>query len=190
MVSGLSTDPYLVRVSGDQAAAGRLNEVTSLMTQKRLWEGGSTIALVAVLLLAGGAYARHLHLNQTLARVLANGNQHRSCVTVVRDLVRQGAEVNSRSVAGLTPLFFACSWGDEEVASELIARGAKVNSGSHESSPPIITACYSGNYRLIELLLDHGADPNAESNFGKTCLDIVRRKPRLVHLLKSRGARF
>ena len=89
---------------------------------------------------------------------------------------------------GWTPLHYACSKGQLEVAQYLLANGAIVDSLSPGNTTPLMMAVQSGNEPLIKLLLDKGADLRIKNSLGLTAIDIgvIYDKPWIVEGLSSR----
>lgn len=104
----------------------------------------------------------------------------------LRELLKRGADPNSREKFGNTPLHFAAMGGDTEAARALLAAGADVNAVNQDGSTPL--HWIGENYvpfepedmrKLVELLLAAGADPNAQDAEGNTPLHMVARIPSL-----------
>jgi ankyrin repeat protein len=81
----------------------------------------------------------------------------------VKALLDKGADVNSKSPYGSTPLFFACDRGNLEVAKLLIERGADVNvEDTFYHANALSWAAQKNHYEIVKLLLDHGAKSPAD----------------------------
>ena len=92
-------------------------------------------------------------------------------LTLVKTLVLQKkAMVNH---IGWTPLHYACSKGNLEVAQFLVTNGALVDSLSPGNTTPLMMAVQSGNEQLIKLLLDKGADIQLRNTNGLSAIDIA-----------------
>jgi len=89
---------------------------------------------------------------------------------------------------GWTPLHYACTRGQLEVAQFLIANGANVNSISINGSTSLMMAVQSGNEDLVKVLLDKGADIRLRNTQGYSAIDIaeIYEKPWIANGLKSR----
>jgi ankyrin repeat protein len=89
---------------------------------------------------------------------------------------------------GWTPLHYACTRGQLEVAQFLVLNGANVNSNSLNGSTPLMMAVQSGNEELIKFLLDKGADLRLRNTQGYSAIDIaeIYEKPWISEGLKSR----
>ncbi len=109
---------------------------------------------------------------------------------LVKTLVIQNkAQVNH---IGWTPLHYASSTGQLEVAQFLIANGAIIDSLSPSNTTPLMMAVLGGNEQLIKLLLDKGADLKLRNDQGLTAIDIayIYEKPWIAEGLSSRWQRL
>jgi len=105
---------------------------------------------------------------------------------VVKTLVLQKkAMVNH---IGWTPLQYACTKGNLEVAQFLIANGAMVDGLSPGNTTALMMAVQSGNEQLVKLLLDKGADLKLRNVNGLSAIDIadIYDKPGISEGLRSR----
>jgi ankyrin repeat protein len=110
-----------------------------------------------------------------------NGN-----MPVVKSLVEQRqAQINH---IGWTPLHYAASRGQMEVAEYLILKGATIDSLSQSNTTPLMMAVISGNESLIKLLLDKGANLKLRNDQGFSAIDIaiIYEKPWIAEALSSR----
>jgi ankyrin repeat protein len=88
-------------------------------------------------------------------------------------LLRYGANVDARDLAGETPLFHAARYGHRELVQVLIAHGANVNAtdneGPLEGSWPLCEAVSSGNLDIVTMLVHAGAnaDPDPSRSFRR-----------------------
>jgi len=90
---------------------------------------------------------------------------------VVKTLVLQKkANINP---VGWTPLHYAATRGNLEVAQFLIANGAVVNALSPSHTTPLMMAVQSGNEVLVKLLLDNGADLKIRNTAGFSAIDVA-----------------
>jgi len=89
---------------------------------------------------------------------------------------------------GWTPLHYACSKGQLEVAQYLIANGALVDSLNLGGTTPLMMAVQSGNELLVKLLLDKGANLQLRNGLGYSAIDIadIYNQPAMSEGLKSR----
>ena len=105
---------------------------------------------------------------------------------IVKTLVLQKkAMVNH---IGWTPLHYACTKGNLEVAQFLIANGAIVDALSPGNTTSLMMAVQSGNEQLVKLLLDKGADIQLRNANGLSAIDIadIYDKPWISEGMRSR----
>ena len=83
--------------------------------------------------------------------------------SLVRSLLRRGANPNVLSGVGKTLLHEATSSNNLDLTRILLDQGADINQGYHEE-PPLLAAVYSGHLDMARLLLQRGADIGATGN--------------------------
>ena len=92
---------------------------------------------------------------------------------VVKQLViNKKAEINPK---GWTPLHYACTRGNLDVAAFLLANGAQVNALSPNHTTPLMMAVSSGNEQVVKLLLDNGADLKIRNIYGMSAIDVAEK---------------
>ena len=116
-------------------------------------------------------------------------------IDLVREAVRQGAEINARSAEGLTPLLLASTQRDEgkgEVISALLEAGADVNAVIHSNgSTSLMWASQDADPGAIQALLNAGAKVDARDSSGETALMYAagsNRDPAAIAVLVKAGA--
>jgi len=89
----------------------------------------------------------------------------------VRDLLRHGANVNTRSGDGMTALHWAAERGDADIVAMLVDAGANVDATTRLGDyTPLLLAAKDGHAPVVELLLEAGADANRPTTTGTTPL--------------------
>jgi ankyrin repeat protein len=93
---------------------------------------------------------------------------------VVELLIKKGAQVDTRTKDGTTPLFNAAVGGCKGNAEVLLANGADVNAKNNRNETPLHVAVMEfsiasfstmqDRIELVKLLIDRGADVNARDN--------------------------
>jgi len=108
----------------------------------------------------------------------------------VKLFVEQGADVDTKDELGWTPLYWAASTGQENVAEFLIANGADVNAKINDSSTTLFQAAATDGLNFVQLLIAKGADVNAKDKHGNTPLHSAASagQREVVELLISKGA--
>ncbi len=123
---------------------------------------------------------------------LTAGKALLDAVDVIKSLLDHGAEVNPRGANGQTPLTLAATQCHAILVRDLLERGAEVNARSQTmaGATALILAADCGNLPMAEALLARGADVTVRDDFGRTALDIARRKQQdpLIELLEKAGA--
>lgn len=89
---------------------------------------------------------------------------------VVRLLLDNGADVESKGPYGKTALYKAATYGHEDVARLLLEHGADVESKDHDRTTALHRAAGNGHVAVARVLLEHGAQIEAKGNYGKTAL--------------------
>jgi ankyrin repeat protein len=89
----------------------------------------------------------------------------------VQRLLERGASINRD---GWTPLHYAATGADPEVAALLVQRGAALESLSPNGTTPLMMAARYGSERTVDQLLALGASLNARNDQGLTAVDFAR----------------
>lgn len=94
----------------------------------------------------------------------------RGDISSVKDLIRNGANIDEQDGKGITVLMAAVSSGLNEIAECLVNEGANLNVRNYSGNTALILASASGSIRMVRFLLDKGADVFAVNIEGKTAL--------------------
>ena len=88
----------------------------------------------------------------------------------MRQLIKEGCDVNTRGEYGRTPLIEAAMWGHNQVVKELIRKGARVNVKGNAQQTALYWASWNGHCSVVKTLCAAGADTNVQGPWGLTPL--------------------
>ncbi len=94
-------------------------------------------------------------VGETVLHYLAVEN----CILEVEWLISQGADINSQTDFGDTPLINVAQLGYEEMTKLLLKHGAHVNHQNSNQETALFKAASSGRLTLCDALLAAGASP-------------------------------
>lgn len=94
----------------------------------------------------------------------------------VEALLSHAAAVDDRNNYGFTPLIRAASLARSTVVQALIGKGAAINAKNKYGNTALMSAAMIGCVEVVEILLRSGADPRATNNLGKTAMMFARSK--------------
>jgi len=114
---------------------------------------------LAEFLVSKGAVAPEFHLAACLGEL-----------DRVKNSLEEGIDVNTKDELGWTPLYWAASTAQEEIAEFLISKGANIDVRTNDNRTPLHQAARSGSVKLAELLISKGADSNAQDKDNSTPL--------------------
>jgi len=120
-------------------------------------------------------------------------------VELVKSLLEEGADVDSRDKTGRTALHIAASAGHIDIVKLLLAKGARLDIRDNAGRAPIhygAEGLYGGanpqkwSVEMVRLLMDAGADINVQDDIGWTPLHYAARgfKQYLIEVLVENGA--
>lgn len=91
-------------------------------------------------------------------------------LSVLKTLVKAGANVNHQTKTNSTPLRAACFNGRLDIVKYLIDHQADINIPNTFNNTCLMIASYKGHLDIVNFLLDKGADPNKKAFCGATAL--------------------
>lgn len=114
----------------------------------------------------------------------------RGDLKTVKELLKQGVDVNSADNDKETALYKACCTPHLSIVKTLIKAGADVNLGNKRGVTPLMMACLYHYKEIVEYLLLRGADIKRVSEFGGVLSHSVgsNAKAGIVKLLIKKGA--
>ncbi len=108
----------------------------------------------------------------------------------VRQMVADGADVNTPQVDGTTALHWAAHFDNLDLVKALLAAGANPEVSNRYGITPLAEAATNGDAEMIGVLLEAGADPNRPHTEGETPLMTAARtgKREAIQVLLDHGA--
>ncbi|XP_024133227.1 ankyrin repeat and protein kinase domain-containing protein 1 [Oryzias melastigma] len=108
----------------------------------------------------------------------------------VKHVLSLGAEVNSVTAKGYTPLIIAVLQRFHDIIPFLLEHGASVTQGDEDQWTALHFAAQNGDDRIVRILLDKGALPNAREKSGWIPLHLAAQNGHesVVRLLISRSS--
>ncbi|WP_447971296.1 ankyrin repeat domain-containing protein [Nitrospira sp. M1] len=88
----------------------------------------------------------------------------------VKQLLKHGADVESRDTRGRTALLIAVGINSVEIARLLIEAGANVNAQDHQMDSPLLLAGAEGRLEILPFILEANPDFTLYNRFGGTAL--------------------
>ena len=103
--------------------------------------------------------------------------------SLVENLIKNGANVNSRDSNDVLALVLAAHLGKTEIVKVLLASGEEVRNSASEA---LLNAVIGGHTEIIQVLLDYGAKINIkDGKYGRTTLmwAIIGKNPEIIKML-------
>ena len=94
----------------------------------------------------------------------------------IKSHLEQGTGIDIKDEVGWTPLYWAVSMGQTDVAELLIAEGTDVGINAKDGSTTLHQAARAGATTLVTLLIDKGMDVNFKETYGNTPLHAAASK--------------
>lgn len=113
-------------------------------------------------------------------------NSHRS---IVKIMIRYGANVNCTDYSGWTPLHMVVEESKRDLLEILLGAGANVNTGSISGYSPLHVAVWRADLQIFDTLLNKGANIDARDNEGNTPLHeaCAGNRPEIIKILLDEG---
>jgi len=114
-------------------------------------------------------------------------------ISELRELIKDGCNVNTTNKYGATPLWVASRTGHTEIFKMLLEAGAEVNFTYVDGITPLITASQSGNIEIVKLLLKAGADVNSAhkiSDETPLLIALLNKHSDIVTILREAGGTY
>ncbi len=111
-------------------------------------------------------------------------------IDCVRDILKNGMDVNCQNGFGAHALLCSSSQGHKEIVEMLINMKANTELKTKYGATPLIAACETGHTEIAEILIKSGANINACDIGGRNALETasLRGKKEVVELLKKYGS--
>ena len=112
---------------------------------------------------------------------------------VIKVLIDNGADVNTKGFMGVTPLHIAASREDMEFIKVLVGKGADVNAETESYGNALLVkeGLWRGCFESLQFLVFNGANVNAKNECGETLLHktaISNEDAGVARFLVSQGA--
>jgi ankyrin repeat protein/microsomal dipeptidase-like Zn-dependent dipeptidase/predicted choloylglycine hydrolase len=114
----------------------------------------------------------------------------RGDLSLVKELVRKKADVNTKGKDDTTALHCAAQKGYEQIVGFLIKSGADINMKNKSKWSALNMAASNGHIRVVEILLENKADVNTREKVGNTPLHwaVTNGHINIMKLLLKHGA--
>jgi len=149
---------------------------------------GSRVDYIRMLISVGADVNARNNADRRTPLMLAAANS--LSPEIVTLLLKKGAEVNTSTTNGFTPLMIAAS-RTPELVSLLLANGAEIEARTVRNETPLMLAVWDSPAEIGTLLIEAGADVNAKDVDGLTPLMKTARFsaiPAITSLLIEKGA--
>ena len=109
-----------------------------------------------------------------------------SHILIAKHLIDNGARVNAKDNAGMTPLHYSLSqFGNTctfEIAKLLLESGADVNATNRFGATPLFEPCITAKYDFVELLVLNGCNPKHRDSHGVSCYAYAMMNPKIKEI--------
>ena len=135
-------------------------------------EGGCDAEVVELFLKHNVDLNKQTNSGETALQLAVTRNDD-NAEAVVKLLLDAGAKVETRNVAGESPLHSVSGGGSVAIAKMLLSKGADLAVKCNVDRTPLAFACFRGSEGLTRLFLDNGADVNVVDNGDWTMLQFA-----------------
>ncbi len=123
-----------------------------------------------------------------LITIISNIKNDKNQIDKIKLLLQYGADVNSKTIAGITPLMTAVFIGKIDIINILINSGANINDIGNDGKSALFLAVIANNKAIVECLLKYNANTNLIDKDNKSILNYSRNKD-ITKLLVDAGAK-
>ena len=103
----------------------------------------------------------------------------------IKELIRDGKNINERAVNGDTALIIASGRGYLSIVKKLIDAGADKDAQNDLGNTALFVASSRGQLSAVKILIDAGADKNLQNKYGNTPLTLTSYNDIIVSILTS-----
>ena len=129
---------------------------------------GNAVAVKRILSQSGPSHVANVQDSQGRTPLMAAAQGGH--LSVIKELISAGANVNEADKQGWTPLMAAAGAGHARAARLLLLAGASPNAANRSGRTALMGAAFLGHQGAIRELLDKGADPNLQDGDGWTAV--------------------
>ena len=108
------------------------------------------------------------NLSEHLFAAIGKGN-----LGLVKLLIIAGVDVNETTIAFITPLHYASSFGFLRIVERLVARGADMDAQDQEGITALHYASLRGHSETVKFLLAHNANTQLRDRWHNTALEVA-----------------
>ncbi|CAD5211556.1 unnamed protein product [Bursaphelenchus okinawaensis] len=171
------------RITHNEIIQGRMNVQNNVINRRReqlqAWEGSEMNRLPAV----------RKPVNKSKVKFQDSDIFFSACVSgdeeEVVELLAKGANVNTTTIDGVTPLHQSVIDGNFEMVRFLLDHGADINAQDNEGWTPLHAAVCCGNLNILEYLYDKGADITITNTDKELPVDLAE-DDTIKHYLEER----
>ncbi len=154
-------------------------------TQIKFFKVLKKYAIISIIILLPSLNIEAQNKNEKLLDAALNSKEKD-----VFQLLKGGADPNTKNSDGITPLMYAADNGNIYICKTLIDHGAKINTLPYNGTSALHAATISNHTEIVQLLLENGANPDIEDKNQSSPLHFACAYgyPRAADLLLHYGA--